>query len=150
VLQNNSLPILSTEQRNQLLPELRDPIEYRKSGLSLNHIVGCPLDCAYCVRHIFSNFEMKAPRALMSDESAVDALLVHRYFQRHVTPLQLFNRATDPLLPTVKPHTFRVLQLLDRNGLTNHVLVITRWRVSEQDCEVLNSLVVRFRNNAAA
>ena len=36
------------------LPQtLREVIEYRKSGLSLNHVVGCPLDCGYCVRHLF-------------------------------------------------------------------------------------------------
>ena len=50
----------------------------------------------------------------------------HRYFQPHLTPIQLFNRATDPFLPAVRPHTFTVLEDLDQRGLTNHVLVITR------------------------
>lgn len=131
--------LLTAEQIADLKPALTEPIEYRKSGLSLNHIIGCPLDCGYCVRHLFSNFDMKVPRALMSDEDAVAALLGHHYFQPNVTPVQLFNRATDPMLPLVKPHTFNVLRLLDQRGLTNHVLVITRWRVDEQDCEVLNS-----------
>lgn len=131
--------LLTTPQIAELKPELAEPIEYRKSGLSLNHIIGCPLDCGYCVRHLFSNFEMKVPRALMNDEDAVAALLGHRYFQPGVTPIQLFNRATDPMLPLVKPHTFNVLRLLDERGLNNHVLVITRWRLDEQDCEVLNS-----------
>src|SRR5438045_3322131 len=53
---------------------LKDPIEYRKSGLSLNHVVGCPLDCSYCVRHLFNNFEMKEPTLLMSDAEAVSRL----------------------------------------------------------------------------
>ncbi|MDQ0778378.1 DNA repair photolyase [Streptomyces aurantiacus] len=136
------LPLLTVEQAAGLKPELTEVIEYRKSGLSLNHVVGCPLDCGYCVRHLFDNFEMKAPRALMTDEAAVAALTGHRYFRPHRTPLQLFNRATDPMLPVVKPHTFNVLRLLDDQGLTNHVLVITRWRVSAEDCAVLNS----FRN----
>ncbi|MFG1755375.1 hypothetical protein [Streptosporangium sandarakinum] len=136
------LPILTPEQIAGLKPQLADVIEYRKSGLSLNHIVGCPLDCGYCVRHLFDNFEMKTPRALMSDEAAVDLLTGHHYFQPHLTPIQVFNRATDPMLPVVKPHTFAVLRLLDERGLTNHVLVITRWRVDPDDCAVLNS----FRN----
>ncbi|MET7474685.1 radical SAM protein [Streptomyces sp. NPDC005648] len=136
------LPLLTAEQIGELKPELADVIEYRKSGLSLNHIVGCPLDCAYCVRHLFDNFTMKTPKRLMSDEAAVSALLAHPYFRPHTTPLQLFNRATDPMLPVVKPHLFAVLQQLDDRGLTNHVLVITRWRVSAKDCAVLNS----FRN----
>ncbi|GAA3041144.1 radical SAM protein [Actinokineospora globicatena] len=134
------LPILNDEQRTGLRPELLEVVENRKSGLSLNHVVGCPLDCGYCVRHLFDNFTMKVPRALMSDEDAVDLLVGHPYFQAHVTPVQIFNRATDPMLPVVKPHTFATLRLLDERGLTNHVLVITRWRITPEDCAVLNSL----------
>ncbi|MFI7643285.1 hypothetical protein [Nonomuraea sp. NPDC049400] len=137
-----ALPLLTPTQIANLKPELADVIEYRKSGLSLNHVVGCPIDCGYCVRHLFANWEMKTPRALMSDEAAVELLTSHRYFQPHTTPIQLFNRATDPMLPVVKPHTFNVLRLLDERGLTNHVLVITRWRVNSEDCAILNS----FRN----
>jgi hypothetical protein len=70
------------------------------------------------------------------------ALTGHKYFRPHRTPIQIFNRATDPMLPVVKPHTFNTLRLLDEQGLTNHVLVITRWRVTPGDCAVLNS----FRN----
>jgi DNA repair photolyase len=127
------LPILSSADRAELDPALKEVIEYRKSGLSLNHVIGCPLDCAYCVRHLFGNFAMKVPRALMTDEAAVELLVGHRFFQPGITPIQFFNRATDPMLPPVKPHTFRVLELLDGRGLTNHVLVITRWRVTDDD-----------------
>ena len=104
-------------------------------------MIGCPLDCAYCVRHIFDNFQMKTPRApLMSDEDAVQLLVGHRYFQRDVTPIQVFNRATDPFLQVVKPHTFCVLEQLDQLGLRNHVLVITRRHITSQDCERLYQL----------
>lgn len=58
-----ALPILFSDQIGGLKPELADVIEYRKSGLSLNWIVGCSLECGYCVRHLFDNFEMKAPAA---------------------------------------------------------------------------------------
>lgn len=134
------LPVMPEHEQAGLLPDLREVIEYRKSGLSLNHVIGCPIDCGYCIRHTFGNFEMKKPRALMSDEDAVDALVSHRYFQPGVTPIQFFNRATDPMLGNVKPHTFRVLKDLDNRGLTNNVLVITRWHVRAEDCEFLNSL----------
>ncbi|MBL1099508.1 radical SAM protein [Streptomyces sp. 205] len=133
------MPILTPQQISALKPELADVIEYRKSGLSLNWIVGCPIDCVYCVRHLFDNFEMKVPRRLMSDEEAVAALVSHRYFRPHKTPIQLLNRATDPMLPVVKPHLFNVLRHLDQQGLTNHVLIITRWRIAPEDCVVLNS-----------
>ena len=125
---------------SQMRPALKDPVEYRKSGLSLNHIVGCPLDCAYCVRHLFDGFAMREPKALLSDDAAVEYLVSHRYFTPHRTPLQIFNRATDPFLPQVKPHTFAVLENLDGRGLRNHVLIITRYRVTEDDCRRINEL----------
>jgi DNA repair photolyase len=134
-----SLPLVHDDLRRTMRPELLDVIEYRKSGLSVNWIVGCPLDCGYCVRHLFGNFGMKVPRALMREAEAFDALVAHRYFRPHVTPIQLLNRATDPMLPVVKAHTFDMLRRLDEYGLTNHVLVITRWRVEPEDCAVLNS-----------
>lgn len=136
------LPLLPPDQTSGMSPELTNPVAYRKSGISLNHIVGCPLNCGYCVRHLFQNFEMKTPRALMSDEEAVALLVQHPFFRPHATPIQLFNRATEPMLPVVKPHTFNVLRLLNDQGLTNHVLIITRWRVEPEDCAVLNSFTI--------
>jgi hypothetical protein len=134
------LPIMPHDQRSALNPALTSVIEYRKSGLSINHVVGCPLDCGYCVRHLFDNFEMKTPRALMSDQEAFNLLVGHSSFLRDVTPVQIFNRATDPMLAAVKPHTFAMLQMLNDAGLRNHVLVITRWRIDDDDCARLNSL----------
>lgn len=130
------------EAIDKINDSLKEVVEYRKSGLSLNHIVGCPLDCSYCVRHIFGNFDQRVPQALMTDEDAVKILINHRFFQPHVTPIQLFNRATDPLLPKVKHHTFNTLRLLDEAGLNNNVLLITRWKVTKSDCDHFNS----FRN----
>jgi DNA repair photolyase len=135
-----SLPILTGPARAGVDPALLDVVEYRKSGLSLNWIIGCPLDCGYCVRHLFGNFAMKAPRALLSDREAFDRLVGHGYFQPDRTPIQLLNRATDPLLPAVKPHTFAMLRMLDDAGYRNHVLIITRWRVDPADCALLNGL----------
>ncbi|MEV6424136.1 radical SAM protein [Streptomyces sp. NPDC051662] len=123
------------------MPErAREVVEYRKSGLSLNHIQGCPLDCAYCIRHTYGLWDERVPRALMSDAEAVEELVNHRYFQPHVTPVQVFNRATDPFLPVVRPHTFAVLEDLDARELTNHVLVITRHQMKAEDIDRLNGL----------
>lgn len=119
---------------------LGNVVEYRKSGLSLNHVVGCPLDCGYCVRHLFDNFEMKRPHLVVDDEQAVAALIGHWAFVRHVTPVQIFNRATDPFLPLVKQHMLHTLELLDGQGLKNHILVITRWKVAPEDVERLERL----------
>jgi DNA repair photolyase len=119
---------------------LRNVVEYRKSGLSLNHVVGCPLDCGYCVRHLFQNFEMKQPHLVMSDNEAVALLVGHWAFRPHTTPIQIFNRATDPFLPGVKDHLLLTLELLDARGLTNSVLVITRWKIERSDVARLERL----------
>ena len=132
--------LLTRDQIDRLPDRAREVVEYRKSGLSLNHIQGCPLDCAYCIRHTYGLWDQRVPRALMTDAHAVEELVNHRYFQPHVTPVQLFNRATDPFLPVVRPHTFAVLEDLDERGLTNHVLVITRHQMKPEDIAWLNAL----------
>ncbi|MGH3871306.1 MAG: radical SAM protein [Pseudonocardiaceae bacterium] len=134
------VPLLAREQVEKLPARAREVVEYRKSGLSLNHIQGCPLDCAYCIRHTYGLWDARQPRALMLDADAVAELVGHRYFQPHVTPVQVFNRATDPFLPNVRPHTFAVLEDLDERGLTNHVLVITRHQMEPEDADRLNQL----------
>ncbi|MBB6378638.1 DNA repair photolyase [Pseudonocardia eucalypti] len=136
-----SVPLLAKEQVERLPERAREVVEYRKSGLSLNHIQGCPLDCAYCIRHTYGLWDQRQPRALMPDAEAVRQLVQHRYFQPHVTPVQVFNRATDPFLPAVRAHTFAVLEDLDRRGLTNHLLVITRYQMIPADVERLNQLL---------
>lgn len=138
---STSVPLLTREQLERLPARAREAVEYRKSGLSLNHIQGCPLDCAYCIRHTYGLWDQRRPRALMSDAEAVDQLVSHRYFQPDLTPVQVFNRATDPFLPVVRSHTFAVLEDLDRRGLRNHVLVITRHQMKPADVERLNQLV---------
>lgn len=134
------VPLLTEEQIERLPERAREVVEYRKSGLSLNHIQGCPLDCAYCIRHTYGLWDQRQPRALLTDVEAVAHLVGHRYFQPHVTPIQLFNRATDPFLPAVRPHTFAVLEDLDQRALTNHMLVITRHQMKPDDIDRLNQL----------
>lgn len=51
----------------------------------------------------------------MTDAQAVEELVSHRYFQPHVTPVQVFNRATDPFLPAVRPEA-RGLVVVDISG----------------------------------
>jgi hypothetical protein len=114
-----NVALLSRDQVEQLPGRAREAIEYRKSGLSLNHIQGCPLDCAYCIRHTYGLWDQRMPKALMTDAQAVEELVSHRYFLPHITPVQVFNRATDPFLPAVRPQTFAVLENLDARGLRN-------------------------------
>jgi len=138
-IKKQTVPMFSNDDLAKVNKELIDPVNYRKSGLSLNHIIGCPLECAYCVRHVFNSYNMREPHAIMTDEEAVKTLVSHHFFQPNITPIQIFNRATDPFLPNVKFHTFRTLSLLDEYGYNNHVLIITRYHVSKKDCYILNS-----------
>lgn len=134
------VPLLDNDQVARLPVRAREVVEYRKSGLSLNHIQGCPLDCAYCIRHTYGLWDQRQPRALMSDAEAVEQLVSHRYFQPHITPIQVLNRATDPFLPSVRQHTLAILANLDGRGLRNHVLVITRHQMKPADIVLLNQL----------
>jgi DNA repair photolyase len=134
------LPIMPTDKQSTLDPYMAQIVTYRKSGLSLNHIIGCPLDCGYCVRHFWGDFEHKTPTLLCPTPEAIGMLTSHEAFRPHTTPIQLFNKATDPFLPGVKPHLFHVLHALDDLGLTNLVLVITRFRVTPADMTELETL----------
>ncbi len=134
------IKLMTREEIVGVHPDLQQIISYRKSGLSLNHIIGCPLNCGYCVRHFQNNFEMKTPQMLCTDDEAISILLQHEYFTPHRTPLLIFNKATDPFVPGVRPHTHYVLQELDRRGLTNHIAVITRAKVTQEDMEELERL----------
>ncbi len=77
-----TLPVMPAGQQAALDPYMALIVGYRKSGLSLNHIIGCPLDCGYCVRHFWGNFEVKTPHLLCSDDEAVDLLTGHQRSSR--------------------------------------------------------------------
>jgi DNA repair photolyase len=135
-----ALPMLPDRAKAALDPYMALIVGYRKSGLSLNHIIGCPLDCGYCVRHFWGNFDVKVPHLLCPTDDAIRQLTTHPAFQPHSTPIQLLNKATDPFLPAVKPHLFQILRAMDRRGYTNHVLIITRFTVTSHDMAQLEKL----------
>jgi DNA repair photolyase len=83
--------LLNRDKTARLPDRAHDIVEYRKSGLSLNHIQGCSLGCAYCIRHTYGLWDANKPVALMSDADAVEELVGHRYFTPHVTPIQIFK-----------------------------------------------------------
>lgn len=134
------LQLMPADQQEALDPYMAQIVTYRKSGLSLNHIIGCPLDCGYCVRHFWGNFDQKTPQLLVPTDEAVELLTGHPAFRPTTTPIQLFNKATDPFLPGVRPHLFHILEALDARGFDNLVLVITRFRVTGEDMARLEQL----------
>ena len=115
-------------------------IEYRHTGLSFNHILGCPLNCSYCVRHFWNNFENKEPYMLIDDDNAIKTLINHKWFVKDLTPIEFLHKGTDPFLPNVKNHMFYVLQKLDSLGFKNIIVLITRYLISREDIQVLENL----------
>ena len=132
---------VTNDERKELSEYALKIVDYRRTGISLNHIIGCPMDCAYCVRHFWGNFKMKIPHMLCSDEEAVSLLINDVHFIPNRIPIQFLHKATDPFLPSVKKHTFTVLKRLDDLKLHNIVMLITRFAIKEEDLEFLNSLV---------
>ena len=131
---------LDEEEKRSLNSYALKIIDYRRTGISLNHIIGCPINCAYCVRHFWGNFDMKQPHLICSDEEAVKQLVAHKMFIPNDIPIQFLHKATDPFLETVKPHTFNVLKQLDDTEIKNIVMLITRLEITEKDLEFLESL----------
>ena len=134
------MKLLSEKEKNNLDQYALRIVDYRRTGISLNHIIGCPINCAYCVRHFWGNFGMKEASMLCSDEEAVEMLVNHPYFLPNEIPIQLLHKATDPFLKQVKEHTFKVLQLLDEKGYKNVVMLITRMEISKEDLDFLEGL----------
>lgn len=56
--------LLARDQVARPPERAREVVEYRKSGLILNHIQGCPLDCAYCIRHTYGLWDARQPHSL--------------------------------------------------------------------------------------
>ncbi len=141
VMENQvELSILTEEEKKQMDDYANIIVDYRRTGISLNHIIGCPINCAYCVRHFWGNFDMKTPKMLCSDQEAVRALLDNKLFVKNNIPIQFLHKATDPFLPGVKDHTFCVLRLLDDLKLQNVVMLITRYKLTEEDIYFLEHL----------
>jgi hypothetical protein len=91
------VPLLTRDQIEALPGRAREVVEYRKSGLSLNHVQGLPAGlCLLHPPHV-RRVGYGPARALTDDASAVWALVEHPYFQPNVAPIQVFNRATDPM-----------------------------------------------------
>gem|GEM_PF-2994505 len=72
------LRLLDDRERPGLDPALLEVVRYRKSGLSVNWIIGCPLDCGYCVRHLFGNLTMKVMRSAAAYPGASTNTSLHR------------------------------------------------------------------------
>ncbi len=118
-----------------------DVITQLKSWLSINPVIGCPTDCAYCIRHE-DDIEITEPKQIETSSNAIEKLQQNRFFVPHKTHLAVHNMATDPFLPNSesKKVTFEILGGLDSLGYENNVGLITKHLVKEEDIDFLESL----------
>lgn len=115
-----------------------DIVEHTTSWLTINPIKGCSLACAYCFREKWN--EPNKPYTAFGVEESIEALINHKDFIAHKTPISINISSTDCLLPTVKDNTFACLQLLDNLNLKNIVGLTTKLKFSQDDIIFLSTL----------
>jgi hypothetical protein len=125
-----------------------EPVWPHAGMLILNPYLGCNFGCVYCFRSPEQAsstewFLKGAPIKVTSEEEIVDTLVDHPLFFAHTTQLSTHTATTDPFLPQVKESTFRLLALLEQRRLTNDVMIITKYYLTREDIERLET----FRNS---
>ena len=136
------LTLLPADQVAALDPYMAQIVTYRKSGLSLNHIIGCPLDCGYCVRHFWGDFEHKTPAPALHRPMRPIGLLTRPRGVPALTPPRSSSSTRPPTRSC--PASSRTCSGSCTRSMigasTNLVLVITRFKVTAADMAVLEAL----------
>ena len=124
-----------------LLPALS--IEYLKSYLSINSMIGCSVNCAYCFLAPIEIVPMH-PIRVIGEKELVSTLLNHPLFVNGKTILSLNNR-TDPFISNqVKESTFRVLEELEAANVKSVVTMTTKGLLTDFDVRRLESLNLKL------
>jgi len=111
-------------------------VDYLKSALSINTTLGCSLNCKYC---IVSEISEKVPKRISTPEKVVTELLSHKFFIKDLTPI-VINNKTDPLLPSVKKDTFKILRLLQEKNIRNPRMIISKLELLPEDLIFLEEI----------
>lgn len=109
-------------------------------SLVLNPFRGCNFGCVYCFRPREdagpADWFLKGSPVRVHDEAKlVEQALRHPYFVPGKTIIGLHTATTDPLLPSTRPSTYRMLELLKASGTKNPVMIITKMPVTATDLE---------------
>ncbi len=114
-------------------------VEYLKTYLSLNSIAGCPVGCKYCFLSPLGISPAK-PTKIIEESELVNKLLNSPYFIPGETILSLNNRTEPFFNGFTKESTFKILDLLNQNGLNNPTTITTKGGISKGDVSYLDSL----------
>ncbi|MEU2954600.1 hypothetical protein [Streptomyces xanthochromogenes] len=125
-------------------PDGVEPVWPHAGMLILNPILGCNFGCVYCFRadeqrESVDWFLSGRPTKVLEEDLLVDRLARHPLFVPGVTQLGLHTATTDPFLPQVRDSTFRILEILERRGWSNDVMIITKCYLRDQDVDRLAS-----------
>ena len=138
-----------------------EPVWPHAGMLILNPYLGCNFGCVYCFRSPEQSsstewFLKGTPINVTSEEEIIDTLVDHPLFFAHTTQLGMHTATTDPFLPQVKESTFRLLALLEQRRLRNDVMIITKYYLTREDIERLETfsnsnilLLLTFNSNPA-
>ncbi len=130
--------------------------ETHRTALPITHRVKCKgslREWLYACRHAqdgpcICTAPTDALRAASRVLTCAQPDLQRSLITSHVIPVQVLNRATDPFLPSVRPHTLAVLADLDSRGLWNHVLVIVTGDV--EPAAAVTRQVISLANGVAS
>lgn len=114
-------------------------VEYLKTYLSLNSVAGCPVGCKYCFLSPLG-ISPARPTKITEESELVNKLLNSPYFVPGETVLSLNNRTEPFFNEFTRESTFKILDLLNQNGLNNPTTITTKGRLSKEDVSYLDSL----------
>ncbi len=130
------------------------PIFSAKGWLSLNWHHGCSFGCAYCYRNNRIRPGSYKPTKVYDEETVADFLFSHPYFvpsrngnSTEFPPsfIGLHTSSTEAFAPEVVDSTFKMLSLLDDRGITNPVIIITKWFLDEDQIRFLEDTIKNIR-----
>lgn len=128
----------------------------------LNPFLGCSVGCAYCFRPCEMKDDLDwflhgRPIKVEEEKRLIDGLDEEIFFLKNKTLIGLHTATTEPFLPEVKESTFNLLDMLDKKGFKNNVLIITKYYLNEEDIKKLDQyenfnifLLLTFNNHPSS
>lgn len=109
-------------------------IEQHASWLALNNVVGCPNNCVYC----FLQQKGCHPEIICSSQEAVKKLLNSELYRNDI-PICIMPNTDAFATPSNKKQLFLVCQALKKQRVPNLIIVITKRKITQQDCAYITA-----------